>query len=54
MEFTSLKKMSSPKNVDVPLVRKIRRLYHIKSVPAYTTNFIRKESQSKIESQSKD
>lgn len=54
MQVSSVKKMSSPKNIDVPLVRKIRRLYHIKSVPSYTINVPRKESQSKLESQTKD
>ena len=54
MEVSSIKKSSSPKNLDVPLVRKIRRLYHIKSVPSFTYNFNRKENHSKIDNHNKD
>jgi len=36
MESVSLKKIGTPRGIEMPLVRKIRRLYHIKSLPAHT------------------
>ena len=49
MELSSMKKLPPSKCLEVPLVKKIRRLYHIKSLPAYTHDITRKESHSKLE-----
>lgn len=54
MESSCLKKMSSQRYLEGLPAKKIKRLYHIKSVPAYTQESIRKPSLSKIDLHSKD